>query len=163
MTKSPEAPAHVTGTGRIQGISSMEPSSEPPSPTDSRGRQLPARTMADVARLFMEGARPLPQRTPPARQASPTEGAKNESDLPQSLPASIAATISANAILGLAPAGCDSEAWKLLLQAAQGLAAEQSTTVALVGLFSNGNTTSFCDRCGGRGLRGRTSGGSRAP
>ena len=45
--------------------------------------------------------------------------------------------------MGLACGGSDSETWKLLVKAVQGLADEQSTTVALVGLFNNSGRVSF--------------------
>jgi hypothetical protein len=45
--------------------------------------------------------------------------------------------------LGLASGANQAASWRLLVQAAQGLAQEQSTAVALVGLLPNGNKTSF--------------------
>ena len=97
---------------------------------------LPARNMADIARLFLDGARAVqangggPRRMPPkGNQAARTpEPVKKE-----------ASTEIRGATVMLALAGGQElAAWNLLLQAAQGLAEEQATTVAVVGMLKGG-------------------------
>ena len=103
---------------------------------------LPARNMADIARLFLEGARPMPVRTPPARRNRPDEPANKSA--PEPAPqAPTTPDIHATTVLGLAAGGHDAATWKLLVRAAQGLAQEQSTAVALVGLLPNGVKTTL--------------------
>jgi hypothetical protein len=101
---------------------------------------LPARNMADIARLFLEGARPVPARVSPARRTPPTA---QPTPTPAPRPADEPAGETATTVLGLACPTAGTDAWRLLVQAAQGLAPEQTTTVAVVGLLPNGNKTSF--------------------
>ena len=110
-------------------------------PGNSAGAHgLPARNMADIARLFLEGSRPLPARVPPARRAPPSPPPK-QAPAPKS--ADPVAVEVATTVLGLACPTRETDAWRLLIQAAQGLAQEQATTVAVVGLLPNGPKTSF--------------------
>src|SRR5437868_2927389 len=106
-------------------MSNMEPHSQ--GPAESRGQRQPARNMADVARLFLEGARPTPTRTPPAWRTLPED---RKSETSRTKPATPSARSTATTALGLAHGGSESETWKLLVKAAQGMAEEQSTTVA---------------------------------
>jgi hypothetical protein len=75
----------------------------------------------------------------PVRQTKPiVEKLSVPADEPK-----VGRTAHTTTVLGLA-GGADEEAsWKLLVQAAHGLAEEQSTTVAIVGLFTDEKKTSF--------------------
>src|SRR4051794_39543816 len=99
----------------------MEPSSERGEgggggAAESRGHKLPARNMADIARLFLEGARPLPVRTPPAWRTLPTEPKNGDPhrEKPVAKPGTESRRQAATTTLGLACGGNDSATWKLL-------------------------------------------------
>jgi hypothetical protein len=101
--------------------------------------------MADIARLFLEGARPLPTRIPPQRRAPQPSSPVAPSAPPAPMPSTQTSETlaAATTVLGLASGVNQAASWRLLVQAAQGLAQEQSTAVALVGLLPNGDKTSF--------------------
>ncbi len=101
--------------------------------------------MADIARLFLDGARPAdnpnsqPRRVPP--QSTPQPASRRTAPQPTRQPEK--SRQRASIMLGLAAASYEGAAWKLLVRAAQGLADEQATTVGIVGLLPSGGGTNF--------------------
>ncbi len=129
------------------------PSQSPPASSDS---SPPVRNMADIARLFLDGARPArtpPKRTPPAAGASPerevsaydsgedsVEDGGEESPVEMGIPvaqpevaAAVADTLPAFQ-LALAPA--DEHYYELLASAANALAARYDVPVGLVAVHA---------------------------
>lgn len=107
--------------------------------------RAPARNMADIARLFLDGARPVDAGRPAARRVPPKSNAPApiQKSMPRIKPVGVQSRPRASTVLGLAAAPYESATWKLLVRAAQGLANEQSTTVGIVGLLPSGGGISF--------------------
>jgi hypothetical protein len=101
--------------------------------------------MADIARLFLDGARPVDAGRPAARRVPPKSSTPvpAERPMPRIAPVGVQSRPRASTVLGLAAAPYESATWKLLVRAAQGLANEQSTTVGVVGLLPSGGGMSF--------------------
>jgi hypothetical protein len=96
--------------------------------------QPPARNMADIARLFLDGARPMPASAAPKRIPP---GARRDT-APSAPPQAPSAAPLDPAAVRLAVAGVwGQEGWPALTAAAAALAAEASTTVAVLGLVGN--------------------------
>ena len=110
---------------------------------------LTVRNMADIARMFLEGARPnAPVRTSsgggrvsPQRHSQEPARANAE----QVIKREPAEGMETAAFLAFAsPAkGSGADAWSLLLQTARGLSDEQATSVAVVGILGNGAKRTF--------------------
>jgi hypothetical protein len=91
----------------------------------------PARNMADIAKMFLDGARPVgvsgTGRVPPAASSKqPTKPAATQRKAERGERGAV--------MLAFSLASHDPAAWRLMSNAAAGMAEEQSTTVALVGL-----------------------------
>lgn len=93
--------------------------------------QPPARSMADIARLFLDGARPVAPGAAPKR-ISPA--ARREHPQPATVPAPGTPVDPAAVRLAVA-ASWGEEGWPALTAAAAGLAEESSTTVAVLGFI----------------------------
>jgi hypothetical protein len=95
-----------------------------------------ARNMADIARLFLDGARPTapgskPRRVPPTSMAQ-----RRETPAPAPVPTPASAPAPDPSAVRLAISG-NIDNWTALLAAAAGIADEQSTTVGLLGFTDN--------------------------
>lgn len=131
----------------------MSDAQRPPSPSngnagdespDASGRASrtpPARDMADIARLFLDGARPSPPaRTGPKQRQAAPQTPPPQPVLPRVSPKSTADVVTpaarevATLMLGLAAGSTALSNWNLLLHAAAGLSSEQEIAVALVGV-----------------------------
>jgi hypothetical protein len=92
--------------------------------------QPPARNMADIARLFLDGARPMNQSAAPKR-ISPA--ARRENPQPAPAPVAPQAPVDPAAVRLAVAASWGEEGWPALTAAAAGIAEESSTTVAVLG------------------------------
>jgi hypothetical protein len=101
--------------------------------------------MADIARLFLDGARPVDGGRSQARRVPPKSSHPEPArqPLPKMEPVGVRSREKSSALLGLAAAPYEAANWKLLVRAAQGLAEEHATTVGIVGLLPVGGSTSF--------------------
>jgi hypothetical protein len=122
--------------------------SEQPTPTHHMSARspeggLPAKNMADIARLFLDGARPVtatPQRLSPKDRAAippqPSTPTPSNGLATSRPPEPKSAFTLPSTLLGLTGQTGDA-AWALLLTAASKLAEEHATTICLIGERNN--------------------------